>query len=480
MVMSSKDQRSTVTQPTQTDDRAPYLAQRIDGWGHADPSQCKVYRAHRMRDVARTLATGDAGTYIPRGSGRSYGDAAVNPGQGVIRQDPMDRILALDTEAGMVTCEAGVTLGNLLLVLAPRGLVPPVLPGTRHATVGGAIAADVHGKDHHLVGAMADHVHTFELLTADSQQLTCSREEHPEIFWATLGGMGLTGSILQATLDLERIGSTGLVLHRAKTDDLGQTLQVLRDSSADHRYAVAWLDLLASGDKQGRGVVTGADRASPPRAAQEGGRSLTLETPGTLQVPFTAPSWLLNRTTGTLFNGLYYHTRAEVQQGRVSMDRFSFQLDRLGHWYRLYGSRGLYQYQFVVPTASAEEALGQVVDRLDEAPVPVLLAVLKTMGPGDAGMLSFPMEGMTLALDVPATEEARTLFGALDRIVARYDGRVYLAKDATLSQESFEAMYPEADRFRELREELDPQARWSSSLSRRLGLDPGDRRGGLL
>lgn len=478
MVMSPQEQPSTAAPRADTDDQVPYIADRIDGWGHADPAECKVYRARRMRDVPKTLAAGGADTYIPRGSGRSYGDAAVNPGQGVIRQDPMDRILALDTEAGMVTCQAGVTLGDLLSVLAPKGLVPPVLPGTRHATVGGAIAADVHGKDHHLVGAMADHVHRFELLTGDGRQLTCSREEHPEIFWATLGGMGLTGSILQATLDLEWIGATDLVLHRTKADDLGQTLTALKDASADHRYAVAWLDLLARGDNRGRGVVTGADRATASSDAWKEARSLALEDPGTFDVLFTAPSWLINRTTGTLFNGLYFHTRAEVQQGRVGLDRFSFQLDRLGHWHRLYGSRGLYQHQFVVPTASAEEAIGQIVDRLDGAPVPVMLAVLKAMGPGDAGMLSFPMEGMTLALDVPATEKARTLFEALDRIVTRYDGRVYLAKDATLSQDSFEAMYPEADRFRALREELDPEARWSSSLSRRLGLDPGGQGGG--
>jgi FAD/FMN-containing dehydrogenase len=441
----------------------------LSGWGRYPVVRCHVFRPERRAAVAETLAAKAVSTYIARGLGRSYGDAALNRDGGVIVHDRLDRMLAFDPASGELTCEGGVSFADIVRWGLPRGWFPPVTPGTKFVTVGGAIAADVHGKNHHRDGTLATFVRDLTLLTADGEVLRCSPAERPDVFWATVGGMGLTGMILDARVRLRPVGSGWMRVDYRKARDLDETLGVFAASDAGSPYSVAWIDCLARGRAMGRAVIMHGDHAAADdvRAA---GHPPIVRRGGGLTVPWDVPGALLNPLTVRLFNTAYYASHREVSGRLVDVDRFFYPLDGVGHWNRLYGRAGFVQYQAVLPGADGARGLIALLERLSGSGRPSFLAVLKRLGPANRGMLSFPRDGYTLALDLPVRAGLLDFLRALDRIVLDRGGRIYLAKDATATPEAIRAMYPRLDEFRAVKARLDPRGVLSSSLARRLHL----------
>ncbi|TNC27570.1 FAD-binding oxidoreductase, partial [Mumia zhuanghuii] len=407
-----------------------------------------------------------------RGLGRSYGDAAQNAGGTVVDLTALDGFLAIDEEAPTVTVQAGVSLDTLMRELLPRGLWLPVLPGTRQVTVGGAIAADVHGKNHHRDGSFGQHVRSLELLTADGtvRRLTPDGEER-SLFWATVGGMGLTGVVLSATIALSRTSSSYFLVDTQRTRDIDDLLGVLAEGDDRYQYSVAWFDTTLTGRGLGRGVVTRGSAATPadldPAHAQD---PLRFDAPSLGTVPDLVPSGLVNGATARAFNLAWYlkaprHREREVQ----NITQFFHPLDVVSDWNRLYGARGFVQYQFVVPFG-AEETLRRIVVALARSPYVSCLNVLKRFGPGDPAPLSFPLGGWTLAVDLPVAPGLGTLLDRFDEEVAAAGGRVYLAKDSRAATETIAAMYPRLDEFRAIRAAVDPDGRFRTDLARRLAL----------
>lgn len=442
----------------------------LGGWGRYPVARCQVFRPERRADVAETLAAKAASTFIARGLGRSYGDAALNADGGVIVHDRLDRMLAFDSATGELFCEAGVSFDDIIRWGLPRGWFPPVTPGTKFVTVGGAIAADVHGKNHHRDGTLAAFVRELTLLTADGETLRCSRDERPDVFWATVGGMGLTGMILDARVRLRPVESGWVRVDYRKARDLADTLGVFAASDAGSPYSVAWIDCLARGRATGRAVIMHGEHASAAEVRAAGRPLLPRRGGVAVSVPCEVPGALLNPLTVRLFNALYYATHHDARGRLVDVDRFFYPLDGVGHWNRLYGRRGFVQYQVVLPTEEGGRGLVALLERLSGSRRPSFLAVLKRLGPANPGLLSFPRDGYTLALDLPVRPGLVEFLRELDRLVLDRGGRVYLAKDATATAEAVRVMYPRLDEFRAVKARLDPRGVISSSLARRVGL----------
>lgn len=447
------------------------VTRRLAGWGNYPIQECRVYRPERTAELLATYAGRDSHDYIPRGLGRSYGDAALNAGGGVVLHEKLDRFLAFDPATGAVECEAGVTIADLIDAFLPRGWFIPVTPGTKYVTLGGAVAANVHGKNHHRDGAIVEFVDGFDLLVADGSVLRCSRAENADAFWATVGGMGLTGAILIVRLRLRRVESAYFTVDYVQAPDLDRALEVFAATEQRYRYSVAWVDCLAGGLSLGRSVVMNGI-STPLADLPDGLRAdpLALAPAPRKAVPFNFPGFTLNALSVRLFNDLYYDRNATGRRV-VSYEQFFYPLDSVLHWNRIYGRRGFVQYQAVLPPDAARGGLVAMLQKLAASRRASFLAVLKSMGPADEGLLSFPARGQTLALDLPYTGRALLeLLRELDRIVLDHGGRVYLAKDATLDRRAFERMYPKLDQFRQAKARLDPDNRFSSSLSRRLGI----------
>jgi len=453
----------------------PRFVQRsLSGWGNFPVAICDVYRPEDQSELAAIVARASQPSLLPRGLGRSYGDAAVNAASGVIDGSRLRRMLAFDPRTGVLRCEAAVSLAEILAVFLPRGFFFPVTPGTKFITVGGAIAADVHGKNHHRTGSMAASVLDFRLLTASGGLLDCSREENADIFWATLGGMGLTGVIVEASLRLRRVPSAHMRVDVERMRDLDEVLERCSGSDAQYDYGVAWIDCLARGRSLGRSVLLRANHAEPDelppaqRAAPH--RAVSRWRPS---VPFTLPNATLNPLSVRVFNFGFYH-RQRPGSHVARSDTYFYPLDVVHHWNRIYGRRGMLQYQLALPFESSRQGLADVLVELSSAGLVPFLAVLKSLGAASGGLLSFPRPGFTLALDLPHTgPDLIAALGRLDRIVARHGGRVYLAKDARLAPEIFREMYPDLARFQEVKAKVDPDGRFSSSQARRLGIVEG-------
>lgn len=463
--------------------RRTSVERTVCGWGRASRSRCLLTQPCGVADVLEALASNAGQTgVIARGAGRSYGDAAQNGGGEVLDMTALNRIVSIDGECRLVTAQAGATIAQLLSRLATHRLTLPVVPGTRHVTLAGAIASDIHGKNHHRDGGLARHVTALSLCTPAGGLVEVSPATKPELFYATLGGMGLTGVIVEATLRAEPLPSPWVAADIDRTDGLEQTL-ALMSGPERHRYSVAWLDLLAGGSKMGRAIVSradplAADGAAPPargrRAAAGGGGGTypeTLSRRPAVEVPRRFPATLLQPTSMRVFNALRWHATPRRERERpLALAPYFFPLDALGEWNRLYGSTGLIQYQFVVP-AGEERALERCFAIMRTRRLPVYLAVFKRFGAAFGGPLSFPLEGWTLAADLPAGAPGlRAALDELDEVVAGCGGRVYLTKDIRLRREHMAAMYPELDRFHAQRAQVDPGGVLRSDLGRRLGL----------
>lgn len=468
----------TAPGPAPTRD-APHAVVPVTGWGRTAPSAARVLRpgsyeevAAIVRGCAQAAARGDVGARgsIPRGLGRAYGDAAQNAGGQVLDMTGLDRIHVVDAAQGLVLCDAGVSLHRLMEVLLPLGWFVPVTPGTRYVTVGGAIGADIHGKNHHGAGSFSRHVLSLELLTADGEVRTVERGT--PLFDATAGGMGLTGAILTATVRLLPVETSWLAVDTERAADLDDLMDRLTTTDHRYRYSVAWVDLLARGGATGRAVLTRGDHAPldalPARARRNPLAFRPARLPG---APACVPDGLLGRRPVRVLNELWYRRAPRLRIGELQrLSTFFHPLDGIPHWNRLYGPSGFVQYQFVVGYGQ-EDALRRIVGRIAGQGCPSFLAVLKRFGEADPGWLSFPAPGWTLALDIPADLPGLGPFlDRLDEEVAAAGGRVYLAKDARLRPELLPAMYPRLADFRDLRARLDPHAVFTSDLSRRLGL----------
>lgn len=448
---------------------------RLTGWGggpgavgwvlrpdSAEALAAAVEQFRRRRDAGAHAFTG----LLARGRGRSYGDAAQLAGGLMLDTSGLGGC-ELDPDAGTVIGGAGVTIGELLARLVPTGWMLPVVPGTQHVSVGGAIAGDIHGKNHGAVGTFGQHVLALGLLTAAGELRELSPGAENGLFEATLGGMGLTGVIVWARLRLVPVSSPFLSVDADRVADVDGALAALRAPGGQHR--VAWLDLL--GPRPGRGVVTRAEHlpASDVPAGIRGGATVRARA----TVPARWPGGLLRPSTVRAFNELRFRRSPARERGRVEpIGSHMFPLDALEAWPRLYGRQGLLQYQMVVPYGG-ERVLEQVIEQLRRASVPCYLAVLKDFGEANGAPLSFPLAGWTLALDLPRS--ARGIGQALDRcdaLVAQAGGRVYLSKDAHLRPDSLRAMYPRLDEWRAVRERADPDAILRSDLAVRTGLVP--------
>ncbi|MET7270102.1 FAD-binding oxidoreductase [Streptomyces flaveolus] len=442
----------------------------VTGWGRTAPTAARLIRPRTYEEAAAAVRNCGARGGIPRGLGRAYGDAAQNAGGAVLDMTGLDRIHAIDVDGGTVLCDAGVSLHRLMEVLLPLGWFVPVTPGTRYVTVGGAIGADIHGKNHHVSGSFARHVLSLELLTADGGVRTVDRGT--PLFDATAGGMGLTGVILTATVRLQPVETALMSVDTERAADLDDLMARLTATDHRYRYSVAWIDLLARGAATGRAVLTRGDHAPldalPARARRE---PLVFRTSRLPAAPGFLPEGLLSRTSVGLFNELWYRKAPRARRGQLQrISTFFHPLDGVPHWNRIYGRGGFVQYQFVVGHGR-EETLRRIVRRISAHRCPSFLAVLKRFGEADPGWLSFPVPGWTLALDVPAGLPGLGAFlDELDEEVAAAGGRVYLAKDSRLRPELLAAMYPRLDDFRALRAELDPRGVFTSDLSRRLAL----------
>lgn len=443
----------------------------LDGWGGTAPTRAHVATPLNDADARELVRAAPERGVVARGLGRAYGDAAQNAGGLVLDATALSGIIAADLERGVVTARAGTSLQELMEWLVPRGWFP-VTPGTRLITVGGAIASDIHGKGHHRDGTFGNKVLSITLLTGAGETITVTPDGTPDVFWATVGGMGLTGMILDATFELIPVETRFIHVEEKRCPNLDAMLEMMDESDDAYHYSVAWIDCSARGKRLGRGILGQGDHArfdDLPKSKRQHAHAFT---PRYLaQAPPVMPNGLVNAWTVRAFNELWYRKTRVSHRGSIQdLGLFFHPLDMIDEWKTVYGRRGFVQYQMVVPFGR-ESSLRHVIEMLSNESLPSFLAVLKRFGAANPGMLSFPLPGWTLAVDIPVGRpDLPVIFDRMDDVVLEAGGRVYLAKDARTRPENLPLMYPRIPEWQAVRRRLDPDGVVTSDLARRLGL----------
>ncbi len=433
-------------------------ADRVAGWGNiARPG-------HEVFAEDLVLASRDAVLF--RGLGRSYGDASLPPpGSPVVIATPRaDRLLAFDPRTGILRAEAGVSLAELNRLFLPRGWFVPVTPGTQYVTLGGMVAADVHGKNHHVDGCFGRHVTRLRMRTGDGRVLDCSPETEPDLFRATIGGMGLTGHVIEVEVRMRSVPSPWIVRETVRVPNIDGFVDALQNAATRWPYTVGWIDCLTRGEELGRGVLITGRFAEPAEAPT------SRHVPRKVRdLPFNLPSFVLSHSSVRLFNAFLFRSHTTSwRRDVVTADRFFYPLDSIGRWNRMYGARGFTQYQCVLPAANARAAARRFLDRLTASGAASFLCVIKDCGPQGDGILSFPMRGTSIAVDIPMRDGTQALVDALNELVIAEGGRIYLAKDLLTRPEHFRAMEPRLAEFDAVRRRYDPRRTIRSALSIRL------------
>ncbi len=449
-----------------------YVNQEMHGWGRFPRVQTLVARPDVTRDVSTLLNERDGSAMLAAGLGRSYGDTGLLSNGKMVSMLGLNHMIDFNEETGWLRCEAGVSLDDIIETFLPRGYFPPVVPGTKHITVGGAIGNDIHGKNHHCDGTFTDHVRNVEILTASGEIVVCDAEHEPELFHATVGGMGLTGIILSAEIKLNKVESPLIEMESIRVENLDHFFEVSAESS-NYTHVVSWIDCAKQGKHMGRGIFmrgrhADADATRAPSIIER----LEKAAKPILKMPCDAPNWVLGKPFIKVFNEVYYRKQLKAQSRCLTaIDPFFFPLDIIRDWNRGYGPRGFLQYQLVVPHDPEHRVIREVLADISKTGMASFLAVIKEFGPQDHGGLSFPMPGVTLAMDFP--NFGAPLFELFDRLDARVveaGGRVYLGKDARLSKETFRKMYPKWEEWKLVRDMWDPECVFQSDLAKRLGL----------
>lgn len=428
------------------------------GWGRYPRVQSTVAAPQDLAGFK--AATSLNGQLISRGLGRSYGDSSL--ADTVLETRFLNRFIAFDAEAGLLTCDAGVSLAEILEVFVPKGWFLPVTPGTRFVTVGGAIASDVHGKNHHLDGTFGQHVNEISLLLGNGELVTASPTHNTDLFHATCGGMGLTGVIIRAVIRLQSVQSNQIIETTIKAQNLETVLNAFEENKAA-KYSVAWIDCLAKGKELGRALLMLGEHST--------NKDLVARNSKAVSIPADMPTALLNRGTIQAFNTMYYNrVRHACHTRTIHYEPFFYPLDKLANWNRLYGKPGFLQYQFVLPKEAGIMGMRTILERIAASGRGSFLAVLKAFGAQNKNLLSFPTEGYTLALDFKAETAVFSLLNDLDKLVLNSGGRLYLTKDARMSAATFKASYPNWLQFEEIRSRYHAHGKFGSRQSLRLGL----------
>ncbi len=437
---------------------------KISGWGRYNARDCAVSKPRSDAELAQTLANGPA---IARGNGRSYGDSAVNENNTVDMRG-MNRMISFDAKKGVLVAESGVLLSHVIDAFLPKGWFPWVTPGTKFVTLGGMVAADVHGKNHHHDGTIGNFINWLDVMGPDGTVTRCSPRKNARLFKLTIGGMGLTGVIMRLAMRLRPVQSGWIKQTTQVAPNLAAAMDAF-DAADAATYSVAWIDCLAKGDDLGRSLLMLGEHATIDDLPR-GKRPFDVPKKGRKTVPMDAPGFALNRYSVRAFNALYYaNGRRKAGDALVDWDSYFYPLDSILKWNRIYGRRGFVQFQCVIPDENAHAGLTELLTAISDAGQGSFLAVLKRFGAQDTGF-SFPMQGYTLALDFPATTRALALLEELDHITLAHGGRFYLAKDARMRRETLEKSDPRAATFTENRAELGLTNAFKSAQSERLGL----------
>ena len=455
------------------------------GWGRTAPSTAQVLSTADVDTIAQAVKqVADENSELPehkrrgviaRGMGRSYGDPAQNGGGLVVDMTPLNRIHSIDPDTGIVDVDAGVTLDQLMKAALPFGLWVPVLPGTRQVTIGGAIGPDIHGKNHHSAGSFGDHVLSMELLVADGRVLHLEPNgENAELFWATVGGMGLTGIILRARIQMTFTETAYFIADTDRTDTLDETIALHSDGSeVNYTYSSAWFDAISAPPKTGRSTISRGSLATldqlkefAPKLAKD---PLKFNAPQLMTVPDIFPSWTMNKLSLMAIGEAYYLMGKPSRNDVKNLTQFYQPLDLIGEWNRGYGKAGFLQYQFVVPT-DAVEPFKDIIYDIQSSGHYTALNVFKLFGEGNRAPLSYPMKGWNVCVDFPIRPGLNEFLDRLDDQVMQFGGRLYLAKESRTSAENFHKMYPELQSWLETRRAIDPTGVFASDMSRRLEL----------
>ncbi|WP_224997457.1 FAD-binding oxidoreductase [Cesiribacter sp. SM1] len=443
------------------------MKKTIANWGQYPCLEADELHFREEEEIAEII--GKSASLIARGRGRCYGDASL--GETVVSTTRFNKFISFDRDRGILDCQAGVSLEEVLKLVVPAGWFLPVTPGTKFITVGGAVASDVHGKNHHKEGSFCKWVLDFSLMNSKGEQVLCSREHNAELFETSCGGMGLTGIITRVRFQLKAIETAYIKQTQLKAANLKEVFQLF-EQYRDVTYTVAWIDCLQSGDSLGRSILMLGEHAQAeelPRKLQQA--PLQLSDKLKLSVPFNFPSFTLNSYSIKAFNFAYYHKLRKQQQSSIaSYDSFFYPLDFVHHWNRMYGPKGFVQYQFVLPLHNSYEGLTTILQRISKKGMGSFLAVLKLFGPQEQGLISFPMEGYTLALDFPVCDGLFPFLDELDELVHELGGRIYLSKDARMKSSMFFRGYPGAVDFIRSLESFDPDHKFVSLQRKRLAI----------